>query len=263
MTFIGVDLAWGATAGTGLCLVRDGKALASTRRVDDAALLDWLAPHVSGPCLVAVDAPLIVTNQSGRRRCERAISRCFGAHHAGAHSSNLGLPAFAAGSRGARLLTALDLDDDPALLPGVAVRRAIEVYPHPATVALFGLKTTLKYKARGGRPLDVRRAAFFELTRLLASLKDADPRLDVTTSPRWQELAHGLVDAGASALDRLEDELDAYLCAYIALYYWTHGLSRCRVVGDLADGYIVTPVDERQAACLDAYDAAYLKATGA
>jgi predicted RNase H-like nuclease len=49
----------------------------------------------------------------------------------------------------------------------------------------------------------------------------------------------------------VEDELDAFVCAYVAAYYWTHGTRRCRVVGDLESGYIVTPVSERQARCLD------------
>jgi hypothetical protein len=50
---------------------------------------------------------------------------------------------------------------------------------------------------------------------------------------------------------RLEDEIDAYVCAYTALYYWTHGTSRCRIAGDTDSGYILTPVTQSQAACLD------------
>jgi predicted RNase H-like nuclease len=65
-----------------------------------------------------------------------------------------------------------------------------------------------------------------------------------------------------AALDRAEDELDAYICAYISLYYWTHGLTRCRVVGDTMSGYIVTPVSQEQAACLD-QQAAALQRTSA
>jgi hypothetical protein len=42
------------------------------------------------------------------------------------------------------------------------------------------------------------------------------------------------------------------VCAYTALCYWTHGTTKCRVVGDLEDGYILTPVSEQHAACLDA-----------
>jgi predicted RNase H-like nuclease len=255
MRFAGVDLAWGRRSGTGLCVVESGQALSSTRLVDDESLLTWLGPHIGGACLVAFDAPLIVTNPSGRRPCERKISRCFGSAQASAHSSNLGMPSFRDGGRAARLARSLKLSVDPVFTPQMAISRAIEVYPHPATVALFDLPFTLKYKARRGRTLDTRRAAFRELVRLVETLDQADPPLDVTSSPRWAHLAGGVEVAGASELDRLEDELDAYLCAYIALYYWTHGLSRCRVVGDTADGYIVTPVTPQQASCLDAVSA--------
>ena len=52
-------------------------------------------------------------------------------------------------------------------------------------------------------------------------------------------------------LARAEDEIDAYICAYIAFYYWTHGTTRCRVAGDVTDGYILTPVTPELAARLD------------
>ncbi len=54
-----------------------------------------------------------------------------------------------------------------------------------------------------------------------------------------------------AGLDRAEDELDSYICAYTALYYWTHGLDRCRIFGETDTGYIVTPVSVDQGAWLD------------
>jgi predicted RNase H-like nuclease len=73
------------------------------------------------------------------------------------------LPSFRAGVRGGRIARELGLSIDPSFEPGSGVRRAIEVYPHPAIVALFELPLTLKYKAkvgpRDGRPLRGVRAA--------------------------------------------------------------------------------------------------------
>jgi predicted RNase H-like nuclease len=43
-------------------------------------------------------------------------------------------------------------------------------------------------------------------------------------------------------LDRVEDELDAFVCAYIGLYHAVHGVPRSVVVGDISTGYIVVPV---------------------
>src|SRR5205823_14242984 len=124
----------------------------------------------------------VVRNATGRRHAERLISRCFGAYHAAAHSSNLGLPAFRDGIRGERLAAALGLGIDPAFQPRAPVRRAVEVYPHTAIVALFGLSSTLKYKAKAGRTVESRAAALGELLAHLESLRTADPPLDVRTA---------------------------------------------------------------------------------
>lgn len=48
----------------------------------------------------------------------------------------------------------------------------------------------------------------------------------------------------AAALDRAEDELDAYVCVYVALYFWHWGDERCGVIGDAEGGYIITPLDD-------------------
>jgi hypothetical protein len=129
----------------------------------------------------------------------------------------------------------------------------IEVYPHPAMVSLFGLSYTLKYKAKQGRSMDDRRHAFAALIAHLEKLSISDPPLAVATAPRWTELRDSLIVATSNGqLDLIEDELDAYMCAYIGFYYWTHGASRCRVVGDVETGYIVTPVTPAIGAALDA-----------
>jgi predicted RNase H-like nuclease len=159
MRFIGVDLAWTSRGGTGLCAIEANSVRASGRVGSDDELLAWLRPMVDDDVVLAIDAPLIVRNLTGRRRAETLISRCFGAYHASAHSANLGLPSFREGVRGEQLAAALGLDTDPDFPAGVGVRRAIEVYPHTAIVALFGLATTLKYKAKPGRTLQSRAAA--------------------------------------------------------------------------------------------------------
>ena len=257
MQFIGVDLAWSSTGGTGLCAIEGGRVVASARLATDAEILAWVGPRAGADVVVAIDAPLVVRNAAGRRACDRIVSQCFGAHHASAHSVNLGIHAFREGVRADRISRKLDLDIDPEFEPLTRVRRAIEVYPHPAIVALFELPVTLKYKAKPNRTIPMRSAALLELLRHLERLMDADPQVDVTAAPRWDELVATVSEPpSGAALSRAEDEIDAFVCAYVGLYYWTHGKSRCRVAGDVESGYIVTPVNERQAICLDARAAA-------
>ena len=80
--------------------------------------------------------------------------------------------------------------------PRMPVRRAVEVYPHTAIVALFGLASTLKYKAKPGRTLQSRAAALDELLDHLEALRAADPPLDVRAAPRWGELRAKVTDPG-------------------------------------------------------------------
>jgi predicted RNase H-like nuclease len=141
--FVGVDLAWGELKPTGVAVVDDaGRLVHVSSQTDDASIEAVLAPYVAGPCLVAVDAPLVVENPTGNRPAETALNRDFARFDAGAHPANTGKPEFAVQPRGARLADRLGLDIDPG---SSSRRRAIEVYPHAAMVSLFGLGRTLKY----------------------------------------------------------------------------------------------------------------------
>lgn len=248
LTAVGVDLAWGGRAPTGLALVEDGCVVDSALRTTDDELRAWLGARTAGPCVVGIDAPIVIRNATGQRPCEAALNRCFRRYEAGAHPANTGL----VGPRAERLAAGLglDLDPDPA---STAPRRALEVYPHPATVVLFGLQRTLKYKAKARRSVADRHVAFARYLDGLRSLVDAPVPLDVTTAPRWPELAATVTSSTVGAeLDRAEDELDALLCAYVALLHAEVGGTATRVVGDAATGAIVVPVDATTAACLDA-----------
>lgn len=214
--------------------------------------MDWCAPHMVNDVIVSIDAPLIVPNLTGRRDCERVISRCYGGRHAGAHSSNRSMPAFANGGRAHALVQRLGLDVDPVLDVGASVRRAIEMYPHPAIVTLLSLDRALAYKSKSTRSVATRKRAFESLFAGLEGLSHTQPALRVETSPRWTGLRRDMASAaGNAALDRIEDEVDAYVCAYVGLFYLTHGLVRCRVVGDSSRGYIVTPVTESDGQRID------------
>lgn len=264
MRFVGIDLAWGSKNRTGLCALENGRVLDSATVTSDDEIVSWLEPHTTAGVLVAVDAPLIVRNPGGTARpCDRLITTVFGRHHAGAHAANLGLATFVGGVRAERLALRLGLDTDPDLQSMTETRRMIEVYPHPALVALFGLPLTLKYKAKAGRTPLSRKEAFNRLLGHLTELQDATPAMDPTSAPRWRMLMNGLELAETNgALDAVEDELDAFVCAYIANYYWAHGTRKCRVVGDIDGGYIVTPVSSEQGARLDAAELRTLPPSG-
>lgn len=252
MHYLGIDLAWGLNRPTGLAVLDESGRVVHVSAVrTDSEIAGSLAPYVAGPCLAGIDAPLVVTNPTGSRPAERALSRDFRRYDAGTHPSNTGKPEFAEGTRGARVCALLGLDLDP---DSSADRRALEVYPHPATVVLFGLERTLKYKQKKGRDLELLR------TELL-TLMDHVERLVETGGPAdpWPALRTAVVDATRkSELRVVEDQVDAVVCAYVALFAdrWPERTTR---YGDLENGYIVTPslVTDVAAAAVRTYAAGH------
>jgi predicted RNase H-like nuclease len=241
---IGVDLAWATHNRSGLCAVEDGQVLASTCLRSDDEIEAWVRRWWADDVLVAFDAPLIVRNRSGRRPCESVFSSAFAAERAVPYPANLTL--LKDDVRAARLARRLRLRVAPDAVRRRPLRAAIEVFPHPALVVFLGRTERLPYKAKQGRALSVRHAALCELRQGLVDLKRADPPLDVTTSPEWSQLA-AMCDARPSgvAFKRVEDELDAYVCAYIGWYHLAWAGTRSLTVGDGRSGYIVTPVTPR------------------
>lgn len=237
--FVGLDLAWGTSRPTGIAVLdTEGRLVHVSGAVGDDAIVAALTPYVEGPCLVAIDAPLVVTNTEGNRPAEAALNRDFRAFDAGAHPVNRGRPEFDP-PRGAVLAERLGLDLDPA---SRAPRRAIEVYPHPATVALFELGRTIKYKHKTGRSFALLQSELLRLVGLIEQLARADPPLHLDgPASDWDDLRAAVEDATRkSELRRVEDRVDAVLCAYVALFA-ARRPDAVTTYGDAATGAIVTP----------------------
>ncbi len=231
MHYVGIDLAWGERQPTGLAVLdADARLLHISAVRTDEEIEAELAVYVDAECLVAIDAPLIVKNATGSRPAEKALSKDFRRFDAGTHPTNTGKPEFAAGSRGARVAKLLGLDIDPR---SGRARRAIEVYPHSASIVLFGLGKILKYKNKPGRDLELLRS---ELLRLMAHVEAT-----VTTDEAWVGLRSQVERATRkSELRVVEDQVDAAVCAVVAFVaHRTPDL--VTTYGDLDTGYIVTP----------------------
>ncbi|SRR5258706_1211097 len=247
--FIGIDLAWSTKNLSGFAVLQwDGK---SARLVEEPITLKEdheIVEHInriagSDSVVIAVDAPLVVRNENGYRSCEKELALDFAKYEAAAHSSNRKLLCkYNSGEvRGEVLverLAEIDIQHSAVIQPKKPMRQVFEVYPHPAMVTLFDLGKTLKYKARLGRTVQDRYKAFGEYRDHLFSLSNAMPSAILGLSETYHTLK-------GKQLKSYEDRLDAVFCAYIALYYWWWGETKCRVFGTLADGYIVTPYRQR------------------
>ena len=237
--FVGVDLAWGEKRPTGVAVLdADGRLVHLAAAVTDEALATELSRYTAADCLVAIDAPLVVANATGNRPAEAALNKVFARFDAGAHPANTGKKELGENPRGARVALSLGLDIDPA---SRARRRAIEVYPHPAVVALFRLGRTVKYKHKPGRPLAQLKSELLRLVGLLEGLGASAVPMDVAGHEGWRALVERIRSAERkSELRPAEDEVDAVVCAYVALFA-TRRPDLTTTFGDLATGYIVTP----------------------
>jgi predicted RNase H-like nuclease len=210
---VGVDLAWGLKASTGLAVLdSSGDLLDMVTVHSDDDIAGWVRRHAAGDVVVAFDAPLVVTNETGMRECERLVGRYFGRFGVSCHASSRSNPAFADGGRAARLASRLGLGVDPwSPTPG----RAIEVYPHTAIVQLFGLGRLLGYKHRPGR--DVHQLSA-ELTRLLdhlESLETAEVPMRLRHLDAWRRLRDDVSAATRKhQLRAVEDAVDAVVCLH-------------------------------------------------
>jgi predicted RNase H-like nuclease len=248
VTFIGIDLAWSPRNPTGAAVLRgdaSGAELIDHSLLGgDAAIVDYIVRHAGdGPALVAVDAPLWVPNATGRRPGEAEIGRVFARYQAGAHPANRSRLAFDGVVRGEALVTALAAHDfvhASEVAAGVPIRQVIEVFPHPAMIALFGLKRTLKYKAKLQRSAELRLSEWRRYQTYLDALAAADPPLNGQAALTKQDVAA----LRGRRLKDYEDQIDALMCAYIVLYAFRWGTARCRMFGTFEDGYIFTPVPE-------------------
>lgn len=237
VALIGVDLGWYGKPSGLACVRWDGVLLRQHRvawleGADD--VLRWIESEAAGgDAVAAVDAPLVIRNESGIRECERGVNRDFRRYDAGCHAANLGRPFAALVTAFSARLEALGFRRGALMQAREPGRFQIEVHPHAAAVRLFGLERIVKYKK--GRRAE-RASELNRLRRLMSErLAEADPPLDVTLPP--------VPDTGSTK--PAEDQIDAVLCAYIAAHYWSWGRERNTVYGSNEGGYIVVPAPDR------------------
>jgi predicted RNase H-like nuclease len=270
--FVGVDLAWGGRNPSGLAALDPaGRVVGEGWATADGEIAAFVAAHDRDGAVVALDAPLVVTNPSGTRRaCEAELQRRYGRVGAGPYPSNLGV----LGGR-VRAMELVRRSPRPYLTvprdPGRATGWwAIEVFPHPAIVelkrlaryqdhgipegdqggpcgnaraSLGGLGRALRYK-KG--PPEARRAGLRALALVLAGLAAADPPLRLDADRQLARELLVLDDRRGQALKAVEDLADAHVCAYVALWWWWHGRAASLVAGDDATGAIVVPLPARR-----------------
>ena len=242
MKFIGIDLGWQSGPSGLSCLELKADALKLThldRKDTLEQVLDWvdaIVPNSSSPtpAIIAIDAPLRISNQTGIRLADRQAHKHFGKHHAGCYPVSLNSPFATKLVQFSQTLEQRGFSHAPTITARKLGRYQIEVFPHPASIQLFQLSQILKYKK--GR-LAQRAAALSQLkTLILSELPKQEPALVIAQLPS--------IPTTGKALKAAEDKLDSILCAYIAAHWWYWGERRNGVLGDRTSNdtsYIIVP----------------------
>ena len=243
--FIGIDLAWSSRNATGFsALKRNGDAanlICCCNLYTDEEVIDAIESIVTrkDDVIVAVDAPLTVPNQAGRRPAETEIDEIFHQYGAGAFPCNRNLltrynNGIIRGEAIVDRLRTLNIVHRAAIETRKQTRQVFEVYPHPAMVVLFRLQHILKYKKKRRRQNAERMKAFDHYQGHLQNLSNPPWSLNPTPFSEYREF-------GAADLKRYEDRIDSLFCSYLAFYYWWWGKERCSIYGNFEEGYIVSP----------------------
>jgi predicted RNase H-like nuclease len=154
--FISLDLAWSARNLTGAAVVEGddsrGRLVGTGLLRRDEDVVEFVLAHVGKePAIIAIDAPLVVPNEAGRRPAEAEIGSVFARYRASAHSASRKRLGPNGTVRGEELVDRLEdkgFVHRAEVEAPTPVRQAIEVYPHPAIISIFDLDQIIKHKAR-------------------------------------------------------------------------------------------------------------------
>ena len=255
MRVIGIDLAWGEGSSrkhaneTGLVAADQSGLIVGagwTSGLDQT--VDWIKRVGKAGTLLMVDAPLIVSNLSGQRLCERQVGQRYGKWKVSANSTNRSSRHLA----GVTLLRRLEEigwryhDGCDGMRPSVGLHVA-EVYPYTTLVGAPELGYDDERPVDKRKPRSMQLSAFRarraancdDLVDRLARLSTADPGIDLESHPTTR----ALIDEASPLEDRRykhrEDLIDAVICAWTGLLWLAHGLNRCQILGI---GDHITPV---------------------
>ncbi len=206
--------------------------------IDDT--VTWLDNYAPFDVLLFVDAPLVVNNKTGQRRCEKQVGQRYGRWKVSANSTN----SQSAHLAGVELLRRLrkrgwryhDGHGGPPANPG---RFVSECYPYTTIVGSHELEYTKerpRYKRKPPRMsaaefLPLRNAECDTLIRRVNSLQDKDPPINLLTHLNTRRLVEEPSPNKLKDYKHREDLLDAALCAWTAALWKRWGITRCQVLG--------------------------------
>jgi predicted RNase H-like nuclease len=243
---LGIDAAWTESQPSGVALVRRRQSrweclavapsyssfLQASRGVDfswqeraavDRPEVDQLitaASHLAGgePTVVSIDMPIATIEITGRRAADREVSRRFGAQGCSTHSPNAVRPGKLGADLSQSLVAAGFCLATADTLAGTS-RQLIEVYPHPALLALLRRDRRVPYKV--GKSTSYWKGASIEvrINRLLDEFRSIRDGLSDHIDGIPLRIPRPGEAPSLHALKCYEDALDALVCCWVGCQY--------------------------------------------
>ncbi len=197
MYYIGVDLAWTTKNETGICILEENKCIYLESEVfTDDEIVRLILNYQ--PCIVSIDAPLVVVNETGGRTVDSLLMKtCI-------HNRYLKLYAT---SRSYMLKTFKVIRGENILkkLPDFELGKTIvETYPTGIYLSLYPELFDCKYKLSSRNALE--KLKFNAMTLVKELNKSFEFKLDLEDIRTKKAYKH------------IEDKLDGLLCAVNSYY---------------------------------------------
>jgi predicted RNase H-like nuclease len=251
--FVGVDLAWSERNPSGVAVIEADGTLgrAASHLRSNQEICQYTGLSEEDDAVVAIDAPLIVSNAEGQRPVERELTKMFGPFDAGPHSASLKNQVFRKTGRiqqFIQMLEPLGFKHWPRIRKQRSQRVFLEVFPSPAQVILFPGITHAdhchyrppRYKFKRGRSWAETQCEWEIYRARLLSLRAKKPPITFSADVK-KSLHVDIEDYRGSRYKALDDLLDGIFCAYLAYYFWHWGDEGCCVVGNTESGYVALP----------------------
>lgn len=240
MKFIGIDLAWTYKNESGICVMDEsGEVLLLESAVfSDEELVNIIEDYSDETLHVAIDAPLVVNNETGSRQAEGDLQRArINGHRLFAFNSNRTFLTKTFKSIRGEVLSELITEHLPNISIGLNEEGSsiIETFPTGIVSGLFPDIFPVRYKRKKGMTFEetvgqmillTERIGLFEQQNIISGFSDK-LIVDETTITRKHH-------------KHLEDKLDAVLCA-LGLYLIHEKLAEPRKFGTDEEGFILVP----------------------
>ena len=240
MRYIGIDLAWTYKNESGVCLIDEcGEVIFLDAKIyTDEDIVSIIEKFKRDKIKIAIDAPLIVNNESGSREAERSLSsKKINGHRVRAFNSNRKfLNNVFKTIRGEALCERL-IAAFPELTIGLNSSESIiyETFPTGICAGLFPEIYPINYKRKKGMTFEETIERMNILCDKLRGLEQEGIISNFSSSFKlekdklnWKSYKH------------MEDKMDAILCT-LGMYLIDQGLAKELHFGNLTDGYIMIP----------------------